>query len=50
MEITKSDLLTTIRYLSDAAKVYAIMPKPKDQDRARQMRNLVRKLKVKNKV
>ncbi len=47
MDISKTDLRTTIRYLSDAARLYALSDKPKDQNRARLIRNLNNKLKYK---
>lgn len=47
MEITKTDLQRAIAYLEGAAQLYAVMPKPKHQWRAVQMRQLTKKLKSK---
>lgn len=50
MEICKTDYNIIIRYLNDATKIYRLSQKARHQDRARQIRNLVVKLKkrVKN--
>lgn len=45
MEITKTDLLKTIAYLDDAAKIYDAMPKPRHRWRAVLIRRLNIKLK-----
>ena len=50
MEITKTDYNKVIRYLSDSTKMYRLSDKPRHQDRARQIRNLVVKLRNKNKI
>lgn len=47
MEICKTDFNTIIRYLSDASKMYRLSEKARHQDRARQIRNLVLKMKKK---
>lgn len=47
MEICKTDYIKVIRYLSDASKMYRLSEKARHQDRARQMNNLVLKLKRK---
>ena len=45
MEITKTDLLKTIAYLDDAAKIYDAMSKPRHRWRAVLIRRLNIKLK-----
>lgn len=47
MEITKTDLIKSIRFLEDAARVYDKLPKPKHKWRAIQIRKLTTKLKSK---
>lgn len=47
MEISKTDLQKAIAYLSDAAKLYGAMPKPRHQWRAVLIRRLAEKLRKK---
>lgn len=47
MDITKTDYNKVIKYLSDSAKMYRLSEKARHQDRARQIHNLIVKLKHK---
>lgn len=47
MEITKTDLLKSIHFLEDAARIYDTLPKPKHKWRAIQIQKLTAKLKSK---
>jgi len=49
MELTKTDYGKVIKYLSDSAKMYRLSERARHQDRARQINNLIWKLKKKNK-
>lgn len=47
MEISNTDLSKVIAYLDDAAQLYAVMPKPRQQWRAVKIRELAMKLRSK---
>lgn len=47
MDITKTDYNKVIKYLSDSAKMYRLSDKARHQDRARQIGNLICKLRKK---
>lgn len=47
MDVCKTDLQRIMKYLGDAALMYAMQPKPRMRDRARLIRQLNRKLEKK---